>query len=134
MNIEALAAKFEPIPCLNRREGDFGRRAIIGPHAEFVELAVIVGAKALEEAIDETLTLIRTVGELMAVEMINPSRDHHVLEDIERRREPLNEIIKKIIVGVRAIVKERAEGGLPFLSLQYAVGVRLAGVKTEEVH
>src|SRR5437899_6949799 len=61
----------------------------------------------------------------MAVKVIEAHRNEHVLENIERRGEALDEVINQVIIRVSAIMEQSPEGSLPFLRLQHAVRVRL---------
>src|SRR5205814_621480 len=57
----------------------------------------------------------------------------HIPEDIKRRRQTLNEVIDQIVVGIGAVVKERAKRGLPLLRLQNSMSVQLARVEPFKV-
>ena len=80
-------------------------------------MSVVEPAKAFEETIDEAFASIRSVSELVPIEVINTRWNDDVLEDIERRRQALNEVVEKIVVGISAVMKVCAKGRLPFLSL-----------------
>jgi len=54
---------------------------------------------------------------LVAVEVIDAWRNDHVPENIERRRQALDEVIEEIVVCISAIMQVRAKSRLPFLCL-----------------
>ena len=110
------------------------RIGVVSPtDAEFIQGSVIVGAEPFKESVDEGLAGIGTPGELMPVKMIEPGGDEDVLEDVERRGQALDEVVEQVIIGVRAIMKECAEGGLPLLRLQDTASIRLVPEKAFKV-
>ena len=69
----------------------------------------------------------------MTVEVIAAWRNDHVPENIERRRQALDEVIEEIVICISAILKVCAKSRLPFLCLQHAVRIHVAPIESLEV-
>src|SRR5437870_7057743 len=96
-------------------------------------MPVVKRAKAFKETIDEAFTLIGSISELMAVEVINARRNDDVLKDIERRRKALNKVVEQVVVRVGTIMEVCAKRRLPFLCLQYPMSIHVAAIETFKV-
>src|SRR5438045_6494850 len=57
---------------------------------------------------------------------VHADRDHDILVNVEWRADPLSKHVEDIVIGVRAVMKIRAECRLPFLRLQDAGQIRRA--------
>src|SRR5215469_175744 len=69
----------------------------------------------------------------MPVKMIETGRNEHVAKDIERRCQPLDEIVYEIVIGIRAVVKQRTKSCLPLLCLQNAIRIWFVSEKAFKV-
>src|SRR5207237_798572 len=104
-------------PGLEPLERESGLGMVLRPDLKLVQCTVVVGSEPLEEIVNEALALIGTVRKLVSVEMVQPSWNEDVAENVESSGQPLDKIIDDVIVRVSAIVEVRAERCLPFLSL-----------------
>ena len=125
MDVINSAGKAEAVPRLESLEREARRRMVFRPHAELIQGSVIVGSKTLKEAVNESFALIRSVGELVPVEVIKARGDYDAAEDIEGRIQTLDKVVDQVVIGIGSVVKQGPKGRLPFLCLQHSAGVRL---------
>src|SRR5450432_1908464 len=104
------------------------------PDTEFVQSSVVVAPEPLEETHRHSTILRGPVGELVPRPVVNAHRNVDVLVDIKGQREPLGIHINDVVVRVRPVVKIGPKGGLPFLCLDDAVGIRSMEDETLELH
>src|SRR6516165_10866396 len=99
-------------------------RVVRPADAEFIQRPVIVRSESFKEVVHEWLAGVGSPCELMPVKVIDASWDEDIAEDVEGRGQALNEIIEQVVIRVCAVMKQGAEGCLPLLGLENAVGVR----------
>jgi len=132
LDVVNLVVQLETVP-LRRGENAEVRVGMVSPaEAKFIQGAVIVGAESFKHCVHEGLAGVGAPGELMPVKMIDAGRNEHIAEDVERRVQPLNEVVEQVVIGVGAVMKQGSEGGLPLLCLQNTLGIRLVAKKSPQ--
>src|SRR5713226_7426907 len=93
----------------------------------------VVCPEALEQVKRHMPVLRRTVGKLVSRKMVDTYRNENVFVNVEWRGNALGKHVGDVVVGVGAVVEQRAERPLPLLRLQGSMCVRNIVKKTFEL-